>query len=65
MELQNLQIKLHSVVIVTMLILTMKIFDVVLDFSWHRDHIVEGTTSAENWLDLAQSCEVIPQGDGH
>ena len=48
-----------------MLILTMKIFDVVLDFSWHMDHIVEETTSAENCLDLAQSCEIIPAGDGH
>ena len=61
-KLQNLQIKLHSVVIVTMLILTMKIFDVVLDFSWRKLHIVEETTSAENCLDLAQSCEIIPQG---
>ena len=64
-KLQNLQIKLHSVVIVTMLVLTMKIFDVLRHFSWHTDHIVEETTSAENCLDLARSCEIIPSGDGH
>ena len=64
-KLQNLQIKLHSVVIVTMLILTMKIFDVLRHFSWHTDHIVEETTSAENCLDFARSCEIIPSGDGH